>query len=104
MGIGGNAGQSNYAASKGGLIAFTKALAKELATRQVCVNAIAPGFIETDMTAGFAGDQRDEARKVIPLQRFGTAEEVAELAVFLAGATGSYITGQTYVIDGGMAI
>ena len=104
VGMDGNAGQVNYAASKGGVIAMTKSLAKEFASRQVCVNAIAPGFIETDMTEGFAGDARDEMRKAIPLQRFGQAQEIGQMAVFLAGETGSYITGQTFVIDGGMAI
>ncbi|MCB9831569.1 MAG: 3-oxoacyl-[acyl-carrier-protein] reductase [Planctomycetes bacterium] len=104
IGLDGNAGQSNYAASKGGLIAFTKSLAKEFGSRQVCVNAVAPGFIETDMTHGFEGEQREAMRAVIPLGRFGAAEEVGRMVAFLAGDTGSYLTGQTFVIDGGMAI
>ncbi|MFT7619103.1 MAG: 3-oxoacyl-[acyl-carrier protein] reductase [Planctomycetota bacterium] len=104
VGLDGNAGQSNYAASKAGVIAFTKSMAKELGSRQVCVNAVAPGFIETDMTEGLEGELRESMKKVIPLQRFGGASEVGRLVTFLAGDTGSYITGQTFVIDGGMAI
>ncbi len=104
VGLDGNAGQANYAASKGGLIAFTKSLAKEFGSRQVCVNAVAPGFIETDMTHGFEGDQREAMKSAIPLGRFGAAEEVGRAVAFLAGDTGAYVTGQTFVIDGGMAI
>ncbi|MEE9392240.1 MAG: 3-oxoacyl-[acyl-carrier-protein] reductase [Planctomycetota bacterium] len=104
VGLQGNAGQVNYAASKGGLVAFTKALARELSSRQVCVNAIAPGFIETDMTSGFQGEQRDAMRDSIPLKRFGSGDDIAAAAVFLAGRSGAYITGQTLVVDGGIAI
>lgn len=104
VGLDGNGGQANYAASKAGVIAFTKSMAKELGSRQVCVNSVAPGFIETDMTDGLGGDMREDMKKVIPLQRFGSASEVGKLVTFLAGETGSYITGQTFVIDGGMAI
>ncbi len=104
VGLDGNGGQANYAASKAGVIAFTKSMAKELGGRQVCVNSVAPGFIETDMTEGLGGDLREDMKKVIPLQRFGSASEVGKLVTFLAGETGSYITGQTFVIDGGMAI
>ncbi|MEZ6194932.1 MAG: 3-oxoacyl-[acyl-carrier-protein] reductase [Planctomycetota bacterium] len=104
VGLQGNAGQANYAASKGGLIAMTKALAKELASRSVCVNAVAPGFIETDMTSGFEGDMREGMRQAIPLQRFGAAEDIANAVCFLAGRSGGYVTGQTLVVDGGMAI
>jgi 3-oxoacyl-[acyl-carrier protein] reductase len=104
VGMQGNAGQANYAASKGGLIALTKALARELASRSVCVNAVAPGFIETDMTSGFEGDQRDGMKDAIPLKRFGGPADIAAAVTFLAGASGGYVTGQTLVVDGGMAI
>lgn len=103
VGLGGNAGQANYAASKGGLVAFTKSLAKELGSREVCVNAIAPGFIATDMTAELDEGIQSEMQKSIPLRRFGTADEVADLTAFLAGSTGAYITGHVFVIDGGLS-
>ena len=104
VGLNGNGGQANYAASKAGVIAFTKSMARELGARQVRVNAVAPGFIETDMTEALGGELREDMKKAIPLQRFGQAAEVARLVSFLAGETGSYITGQVFVIDGGMAI
>ncbi len=104
VGITGNAGQANYAASKGGLIAFTKSLAKELSTRQVCVNAIAPGFIETDMTKDFDEEQRAAFLGGIPLGRLGSTQDIANAVIFLAGSSGSYVTGQTLVIDGGLSI
>lgn len=94
-GLDGNAGQTNYSAAKAGLIGLTKSAAKELASRNICVNAIAPGFIETDMTVGL-----EEAAKAVPLGRMGRPEEVAALAVFLAGA--DYITGEVIRIDGGL--
>ena len=103
VGLDGNAGQANYAASKGGLVAFTKSLAKELGSRAVCVNAIAPGFIATDMTAELDEGIQSEMQKSIPLKRFGTVEEVADLTAFLAGSTGAYITGHVFVIDGGLS-
>jgi len=99
-GIIGNAGQANYSASKAGLVGLTKSIARELASRNVCCNAIAPGFIKTDMTEGFAPDSPLAA--AIPLGRFGSPEEVAELAAFLCGT--DYITGQVICIDGGLAI
>lgn len=99
-GIMGNAGQSNYSASKAGLIGLTKAVARELASRNVCCNAIAPGFIETDMTEDIDAD--NPLLKAIPLGRVGFPDEVAELAVFLCGA--DYITGEVIRIDGGLAI
>jgi 3-oxoacyl-[acyl-carrier protein] reductase len=102
VGIAGNAGQANYAASKGGLIAFTKSVAKELAGRAVTANVIAPGFIETDMTAGLDAKVKEEAMKGIRLGRFGKPEDIAQAAVFLAGDTGAYITAQVLVVDGGM--
>ena len=104
VGITGNAGQANYAASKGGLIAFTKSLAKELSTRQVCVNAIAPGFIETDMTKDFDEEQRAAFLGGIPLGRLGSTQDIANAVIFLAGSSGSYVTGQTLVIDGGLSV
>lgn len=104
VGLIGNAGQCNYAASKAGLIGFTRAAAREFASRGVTVNAIAPGFIETDMTAAVNDTLRAELLRRIPLGRFGQAEEVAAAALFLAGPSGAYITGQVLVVDGGMVI
>lgn len=102
VGIGGNAGQANYAASKGGLIAFTKSVAKELSGRGVTANVIAPGFIETDMTSGLEDSVRQKIMDTILLSRFGQTDDIANAAVFLAGDTGAYITAQVLVIDGGM--
>jgi 3-oxoacyl-[acyl-carrier protein] reductase len=102
VGLAGNAGQSNYAASKGGLIAFTKSVAKELAGRGVTANVIAPGFIETDMTAALDAKVKDELLKTIRLGRFGKPEDIANTAAFLAADTGAYITAQVLVVDGGM--
>lgn len=103
VGVSGNAGQVNYAASKAGLIGLTKSMAKEVASRNIRVNAIAPGFIETAMTAGFSEEQRMAMQNNIPLKRFGQSEEVAQLALFLASDQASYITAQTVMIDGGLA-
>jgi 3-oxoacyl-[acyl-carrier protein] reductase len=102
IGIMGNSGQANYAASKAGIIGLTKSVAKELAPRGVCVNAIAPGFIKTDMTAKLPEEIRKKMLSVIPLGRFGEAKDVANLALFLSGESSSYITGQVIQIDGGM--
>ena len=102
IGIIGNAGQANYAASKGGIIAFTKSVAKELASRNVNVNAIAPGFIETDMTAKLPADTVKEMLKLIPLGKLGATEDVADLALFLVSDNSAYITGQVVQVDGGM--
>jgi 3-oxoacyl-[acyl-carrier protein] reductase len=102
VGINGNAGQANYAASKGGLIAFTKSVAKELAGRGVTANVIAPGFIETDMTASLDAKVKEEMLKTIRLGRFGKPDEIAATAVFLASDKAAYITAQVLVIDGGM--
>lgn len=102
VGISGNAGQSNYAASKAGIIGFTKSLAKEVASRNILVNAIAPGFIQTSMTEVLKDEIKEEIVKTIPLKRMGTAEDVANLVKFLASSDSSYITGQVINVDGGM--
>ncbi|MFA7641573.1 MAG: 3-oxoacyl-[acyl-carrier-protein] reductase [Candidatus Cloacimonadaceae bacterium] len=104
IGLIGNAGQANYAASKGGIIAFTKSCAKEFAPRNIRVNAIAPGFIETEMTAELPDDVRAEYAKVIPLGKMGNAAEVAQVCLFLASENSSYITGQTIAVDGGLTM
>jgi len=104
IGIMGNAGQANYAASKGGLIALTKTVAKELASRNVRANAIAPGFIQTDMTAKLSDNVKSEMLKFVPLGKFGTVQDVANLALFLASDDSSYITGQVVQVDGGMVM
>jgi 3-oxoacyl-[acyl-carrier protein] reductase len=98
----GNPGQANYVASKAGLVGLTKALAKEVASRGVTVNAVAPGFIETDMTAGLPDAVKDTYRAQIPLGRFGTAPEVAAVVAFLASDAAAYITGQVIHVNGGM--
>ncbi|MGB1285761.1 MAG: 3-oxoacyl-[acyl-carrier-protein] reductase [Aggregatilineales bacterium] len=103
-GIAGQAGQSNYAASKAGLIGLTKSLARELADRNVTVNAIAPGYIDTDMTADLADDMKAQILDFIPMKRQGTPEEVAKATAFLAGDDAGYITGQVLVVDGGMVM
>src|SRR5262249_48343248 len=99
-----NPGQANYAASKGAINAFTRALAIELASRNVTVNAIAPGFITTDMSAAALARAGDLVKKVIPLRRLGQPEDVARLAVFLASADSGYITGQILTVDGGLSL
>ncbi len=104
VGLTGNAGQANYAASKAGLVGLTRSVAKELAGRGVCVNAVAPGFIDTDMTGALDEKAREELVKRIPLGRIGRPEEIAELVAFLAGPAGAYITGQTLVVDGGLSL
>ena len=104
IGLIGNAGQCNYAASKAALLGFTKSVARELASRGVTANALAPGFVETDMTAVLNAQVRDEVLKKIPLGRFGQPEDIAEAALFLAGQSGRYITGQVLTIDGGMVM
>jgi len=100
-GIVGNTGQSNYAASKGGLIAFTKSVAREMGSRNITVNAVAPGFIITGMTDKLPSERKEAILAMIPLQRFGQPEDVAELVAFLASERAGYITGQAITIDGG---
>ena len=102
VGIAGNAGQTNYSASKAGIIGFTKSLAKEIASRNILVNAVAPGFIETNMTDVLKDDVKQEIAKNIPLKRMGTTQDVANVVKFLASDDSSYITGQVINVDGGM--
>ncbi len=104
IGLIGNAGQANYSASKAGLIGFTKATAKELASRGITANALAPGFIETDMTAGLKEELKTELLKQIPLGTLGQAEDIANAALFLASPAAKYITGQVLAVDGGMVM
>jgi 3-oxoacyl-[acyl-carrier protein] reductase len=102
VGATGNAGQSNYAAAKAGIMGFTKSLAREVGVRGITVNAIAPGFIKTDMTDALPDDQKEALASQIPLARLGTVDEIAQSVLFLAGASGSYITAQTLHVNGGM--
>lgn len=102
VGVSGNAGQANYSASKAGIIGFTKSLAKELASRNILVNAVAPGFIKTDMTDVLKDEQKEAILNVVPLKREGSPRDVANVVKFLAGEGSSYITGQVINIDGGM--
>ncbi len=102
VGIMGNAGQTNYASTKAALIAFTKSLAKEVGSRNITVNAIAPGFIDTPMTQALPGDVKDQYKKQIPLGRFGSPKDIANCAVFLASEEASYITGEVINVNGGM--
>ena len=104
IGLIGNAGQCNYAASKAALIGFTKSIARELASRGITVNALAPGFIETDMTASLDEKMREELLKKIPLNRLGKADDIADAALFLASPAASYVTGQVLTVDGGMVM
>src|ERR1035437_81401 len=104
IGLIGNAGQCNYAASKAGLIGFTQSCARELASRSITVNAIAPGFIETDMTSELKEEMKTELLKRIPLGTFGQADDIAGAALFLAGPSARYVTGQVLTVDGGMVM
>ena len=104
VGLRGNAGQANYAASKAGLIGLTKSMAKELAARKVTVNAVAPGFIDTDMTAALPEKAREAMLTTIPMGRLGQAEDVAKAVAFFAGDDSAYVTGQVLCVDGGMAV
>ncbi|MFK7741358.1 MAG: 3-oxoacyl-[acyl-carrier-protein] reductase [Planctomycetota bacterium] len=104
VGLSGNAGQVNYSASKAGLLGLTKSLAQELAVRGVTANVVAPGFIETDMTAELGDEVKQAMLKQIPLQRFGQVEDIARTVAFLCSDAAAYITGQTIVVDGGMTM
>jgi 3-oxoacyl-[acyl-carrier protein] reductase len=103
IGLMGNAGQSSYAASKAGIIGFTKSVAKELGSRNIRCNAIAPGFVETDMTGYLKeGEQADKYKAGIPLGRFGTTDDIANVTLFLASDLSAYVTGQVISVDGGL--
>ncbi|MDP4171386.1 MAG: SDR family oxidoreductase, partial [Bacillota bacterium] len=104
VGVSGNPGQANYVAAKAGVIGLTKTTAKELASRHITVNAIAPGFISTDMTEKLTEEVKMEMMKIIPLARFGEPKDIAKATAFLASDDSSYITGQTLHIDGGMVM
>jgi 3-oxoacyl-[acyl-carrier protein] reductase len=104
VGLIGNKGQANYAASKAGLIALTKSVAKELGSRNILVNAVAPGFIETEMTAAMTAEARAALGQQIALERLGSVQDVAAMVAFLASDLASYITGQVFVVDGGMVM
>ena len=104
IGLIGNAGQANYAASKAGLIGFTKSLAREFAGREVTVNAVAPGFISTDMTSALNDEQRAAIQSKIPLGSLGTVDDIAAAVLFLASEEARYVTGQVLVVDGGMVM
>lgn len=104
VGLTGNPGQANYAAAKAGLIGFTKALARELASRSITVNALAPGFVATDMTSKLDEAQLEMARKAIPLKRVGEVADIAPLAAYLCAEESSYVTGQVFTVDGGMVM
>ncbi len=104
VGLTGNAGQANYAASKAGMIGFTKATAREVASRNITVNAVAPGFIETELTNVLSAEARTTIRESIPLGRLGNPQDVAGLVCFLASDAAAYITGQTLIVDGGMVM
>jgi len=104
IGLIGNAGQANYAASKAGLIGFTKSVAREVASRGITVNAIAPGFIETDMTSVLNDEVKQNVLRQIPMNTFGNADDIANAALFLASQSGRYVTGQVLTVDGGMVM
>ena len=100
----GNAGQANYCAAKAGMIGFTKAIAKEFAARSVTCNAVAPGFIKTDMTAALPPEAAEKITSMIPLKRLGESGDIAHMSAFLASEEAGYITGQVFTVDGGMVM
>jgi 3-oxoacyl-[acyl-carrier protein] reductase len=104
VGLVGNAGQANYAASKAGIIGFTKSVAREVAQRGITANVVAPGYVETELTSSLSEEVKDRIREQVPAGRFAEAEEVAEVVAFLAGEGAGYITGQTLAVDGGMTM
>ena len=104
VGLAGNAGQANYAASKAGIIGFTKSVAREVAQRGITANAVAPGYVETELTGSLPEEVKGQIRSQVPMGRFGEAEEVAEVVAFLAGEGAGYVTGQTIAVDGGMTM
>ena len=104
VGLVGNAGQANYAASKAGIIGFTKSVAREVAQRGITANAVAPGYVETELTGSLPEEVKDQIRNQVPMGRFGEAVEVAEVVAFLAGEGAGYVTGQTIAVDGGMTM
>ena len=103
-GLIGNAGQSNYAAAKAGLVGLTKSLAKELGSKGITANVVAPGFVDTEMTSKIPQPLRDEIHKTVAVRRFGTPDEIAHAVAYLAADEASYITGQVIVVDGGLAM
>jgi 3-oxoacyl-[acyl-carrier protein] reductase len=104
VGLVGNAGQANYAASKAGIIGFTKSVAREVAQRGITANAVAPGYVETELTGSLPENVKETIRTQVPMGRFGEAQEVAEVVTFLAGEGAGYVTGQTIAVDGGMTM
>ena len=104
VGVSGNAGQANYAAAKAGIIGFTRSVALEVASRGITVNAVAPGFVQTDLTAGLSDEQKELIKKRIPMGRYGEASEIAPIVAFLASEAAAYITGQTLNVDGGLVM